>query len=88
MEPEAAFPPGVRVVVSELGDTPLEAVERFTALEPTAAPLPSALDPGDVIVAVRSAAVGWVDLLMTSGQYQHMAEPPYTPGLEYSGKVV
>jgi NADPH2:quinone reductase len=46
------------------------------------------LAPTDVIVAVRSAAVGWVDLLMTSGQYQHMAQAPYTPGLEYSGTVV
>src|SRR5690606_10125703 len=30
----------------------------------------------------------WVDMLMTSGQYQHMASPPYTPGLEYSGVVL
>ena len=39
-------------------------------------------------MAVRSAAVGWVDLLMTSGQYQHMPKPPYCPGLEYSGDVI
>jgi len=31
--------------------------------------------------------VGWVDLLMTSGQYQHMPKPPYVPGLEYAGVV-
>jgi NADPH2:quinone reductase len=36
---------------------------------------------------VKSASVGWVDLLMTSGQYQHMPKPPYCPGLEYSGVV-
>jgi NADPH2:quinone reductase len=36
----------------------------------------------------KSCAVGWVDLLMTSGQYQHMPKPPYTPGLEFSGVVV
>jgi NADPH2:quinone reductase len=41
----------------------------------------------DVVVAVRSASVNWVDLLMTSGQYQHMPSPPYTPGLEYSGDI-
>ena len=41
----------------------------------------------DVIVAIRSASVGWVDLLMTSGQYQHMPKPPYVPGLEYAGVV-
>jgi NADPH2:quinone reductase len=40
-----------------------------------------------VIVAVESASVGWVDLIMMSGQYQHMPKPPYTPGLEYAGTV-
>ena len=43
--------------------------------------------PRDVIVAIKSASVGWVDLLMTSGQYQHMPKPPYCPGLEYAGVV-
>jgi len=52
------------------------------------APDPASLGPRDVIVAVRSAAVGWVDLLMTSGQYQHMPHPPYTPGLECAGEIV
>jgi len=52
------------------------------------APDPATLRPRDVIVAVKSAAVGWVDLLMTSGQYQHMPKPPYTPGLESAGVVV
>ena len=32
--------------------------------------------------------MAWVDLLMTSGQYQHMPAPPYTPGMEYSGVVL
>ena len=45
------------------------------------------LGANDLVVLVKSAAVGWVDLLMTSGQYQHMPSPPYTPGLEYSGEV-
>jgi NADPH2:quinone reductase len=31
--------------------------------------------------------VNWVDVLMTSGQYQHVPDPPYTPGLEWSGEV-
>ena len=51
------------------------------------APDPGALRDHDVIVAVRSASVGWVDLIMTSGQYQHPPKPPYTPGLEYAGVV-
>jgi len=82
-----ALPPGQRVVVTEFGDTPTDAMDRFVTLEPQPAPDPAALAPGEVLVAVRSASVGWVDLLMTSGQYQHMPAPPYTPGLEYAGVI-
>ena len=80
-------PPGRRVVVDAFGDTPLDAVEHHLRIEPQSPPDPTTLGPRDVVIAVRRAAVGWVDLLMTSGQYQHMASPPYTPGLEYSGVV-
>lgn len=83
----AAWPVGKRVVVSELGEDPPEAIERFASLEPMAAPDPATLGARDVIIAIRSAQVGWVDLLMTSGQYQHLPKPPYTPGLEYAGVV-
>lgn len=78
---------GHRVVVSELGEEPLEAIERHMTLEPMDPPDPTTLGSTDVIVAIESAAVGWVDLLMTSGQYQHLAKPPYCPGLEYAGVV-
>ncbi|MFO7561761.1 MAG: NADPH:quinone oxidoreductase family protein [Enhygromyxa sp.] len=78
---------GQRVVVREFGETPLEAIEQQLELVEQARPDPGELGPRDVIVEVRSAAVGWVDLLMTSGQYQHMPAPPYTPGLEYAGVV-
>jgi len=56
-------------------------------LEPMAPPDLASLTPRDVVVAIQSASVGWVDLLMTSGQYQHMPRPPYCPGLEYAGVV-
>ena len=80
--------PGQRIIVSEFGEDPREAIEKFVHLEENvAAPDPSKLGPQDVIIAVKSASVGWVDLLMTSGQYQHMPSPPYCPGLEYSGTV-
>src|SRR5205807_9780888 len=81
-EPASPLPRGCKVVVHELGESPLEAVERHTSLVPMDAPDLSTLAPDDVIVAVKSASVGWVDLLMTSGQYQHLAKPPYVPGLE------
>jgi len=82
-----ALVPGLRVVVSELGETPPEAIERFVSLEPMPVPDTATLAPDEVLVAIRSASVGWVDLLMTSGQYQHMPRPPYTPGLEYAGVI-
>lgn len=81
-------PTGVRAVVEAFGETPLDAVEHQLRLEAQPPPDPAELGASDVIVAVRSAQVGWVDLLMASGQYQHMAAPPYTPGLEFAGEVV
>lgn len=79
--------PGHRVVVHAWGESPPQAIAAHTTLEAMPFPDPAALAPDDVVVAVRSAQVGWVDLLMSSGQYQHMAAPPYTPGLEYAGEV-
>jgi len=84
---DLALPPGRRVVVSRFAETPLEAIAEHMALEEMAAPDPAALTPRDVVVLIKSASVGWVDLLMTSGQYQHMPRPPYCPGLEYAGVV-
>ena len=83
----APLPPGRRVVVSAFGETPLEAIEANLSIEAMAPPDPASLSAGDVIVSIRSASVGWVDLLITSGQYQHMPKPPYCPGLEYAGVV-
>jgi NADPH2:quinone reductase len=77
---------GQRVVIRKLADDPLQAIEH-TALESMQAPDPATLGTRDVLVAIRSASVGWVDLLMTSGQYQHSPKVPYTPGLEYAGTV-
>jgi NADPH2:quinone reductase len=79
---------GRRVMVSQFAETPLEGIEKYTSLEPMAPPDTAKLGAGDVLVAVKSATVGWVDLLMTSGQYQHMPKPPYCPGLEFAGEVV
>jgi NADPH:quinone reductase len=78
---------GRRAVVTALGATPLETFAKHLRVEPQPPPARESLAPNDVLVAVQSAAVGWVDLLMASGQYQHVPEPPYTPGLEYAGEV-
>ncbi len=72
-----------RVVVEALGKAPLEA-----PLSLETEPLPDPVPPGEVLLRVRAAHVNWVDVLMTSGQYQHVPEPPYTPGIEFAGEVV
>ncbi|TDK48132.1 NADPH:quinone oxidoreductase family protein [Antarcticimicrobium luteum] len=82
------LPDGRQVVVTEFGETPAEAIETFIELRPQPAPDPAGLGPQEVLLRIRSAAVSWVDLLMTSGQYQHMPAPPYTPGMECAGEVL
>jgi NADPH2:quinone reductase len=81
-----SLPAGHRVVITALADNPAEAIER-AELQPMNAPDPATLGPRDVLIQIKSAAVGWVDLIMASGQYQHLVQPPYTPGLEYAGVV-
>ena len=78
---------GRRVMVRELGETPEDGIERCL-LEDQPDPDPAALGPDDVVIGVRAASVGWVDVIMTSGQYQHVPKLPYTPGLEYAGVVL
>ena len=76
-----------QVIVSAFAESPADALENSISLQTQIPPAPETLGPNDVVVEVKSAAVGWVDLLMTSGQYQHMPSPPYCPGLEYAGVV-
>ena len=82
------LPEGRAAMVTALGPTPLETFASHLRIEPQAPPTLASIAAEDVVVAVKSAAVGWVDLLMASGQYQHVPDPPYTPGLEYAGEVV
>lgn len=82
------LPHGIRAVVRALADDPDQGIANHLHIEEQAPPDPASLAPHDVIIAVKSACVSWVDALMTSGQYQHMPKLPYTPGLEYSGVVV
>lgn len=95
--PVPALERGTRVVVTEFGESPEHAIEHVVKLEPQPLPVSTSvtaatleappLGVDEVLIAVQSASVGWVDLLMSSGQYQHMASPPYTPGLEYTGVI-
>lgn len=79
---------GHRVRLPQFATTPRQAVEDLLKLEETPFPDVSRLRPTDVVLGVRATSVTFVDLIMMTGQYQHMATPPYTPGIEYSGEVL
>jgi NADPH2:quinone reductase len=44
--------------------------------------------PGEVLVKIRAASIGFPDLLMTRGEYQHKPELPFIPGSDVAGTVV
>jgi NADPH2:quinone reductase len=43
--------------------------------------------PGEAVVEIAAAAVNFADLLISRGEYQVRAEPPFTPGSEFAGTV-
>lgn len=43
---------------------------------------------GDILIRVEAAALGFPDLLMTHGGYQHKPPLPFVPGMELAGEVV
>jgi len=81
-------PIGQRAVIREFAEDPEYAIEHNLKLESQTMPDPAGLKSTDIIVQVHSASLGWVDLLMSSGLYQHSPPPPYSPGLEYSGEII
>ena len=78
----------IRVQISEFAETPMEGVDEFLNIVGQEYPDTKQLRKDDVLIAVKSSAIGWVDLMMISGQYQHQPPLPYTPGLEYCGVVL
>lgn len=78
------LPVGQRLVLNAYGTSREHAIESLSLEE---APPPHALMPDEVLVRVRSASVSFIDLIMLSGQYQHMIPLPSTPGMEYAGEV-
>ena len=82
------LPTGRRARVVEFAENPEIGIRDCVRVEDQVPPDPATLGAEDVLIAVRSSAVSWVDVLMTSGQYQHIPTLPYTPGLEYSGEVL
>jgi NADPH2:quinone reductase len=66
------------VVVREFGAPESFALEEFD---------PGPPGPGEVRVAIKVAGVSFVDVLATTGKYQHMPTLPYIPGSEGAGVV-
>ena len=54
------------------------------AVEDVPVPTPG---PGEVLLRVRAAALGFPDLLMTEGKYQHRPDLPFTPGTDITGEI-
>ncbi len=79
---------GIKAQVIELAETPMESVEQFLKIVEQEVPNTNELDEEDVLIEIKSSAIGWVDLMMASGHYQHQPPLPYTPGLEYCGVVM
>jgi NADPH2:quinone reductase len=46
------------------------------------------LSPGSVRIKIHAAGLNFPDLLMTFGKYQHRPDPPYVPGMEFSGEII
>src|SRR5439155_25405727 len=43
--------------------------------------------PGEVLVAVKAAALNFFDTLIIAGKYQHKPPFPFSPGAEFAGLV-
>ncbi len=82
------MPTGKKAQITEFSETPLEGVNHNLKIVDQPIPDTNSLGDTDVLIEVKSSSIGWVDLLMTSGQYQHQPPLPYTPGLEYCGEVL
>ena len=46
------------------------------------------LKPGEVRIAIKAAGLNFPDLLMTYGKYQFRPDPPFIPGMEFSGEII
>lgn len=58
----------------------------FSGTEVRDVPMPVP-GPGEVLVRVKAASVNFPDLLLTQGKYQLKLEPPFTPGMDFSGII-
>ena len=48
---------------------------------------PTRPGPGEVVVAIKAAALNFFDTLIIAGKYQFKPPFPFSPGAEFSGMV-
>ena len=51
---------GQRVIISEFGNDPIDALENHYRVEEFEAPDPASLGPEDVLIKIKACAVSWV----------------------------
>ena len=51
---------GQRVVISEFGNDPIDALENYYQVEEFESPDPASLGPDDVLIKIKACAVSWV----------------------------
>jgi len=82
---------GESIVVVQYGTSQRDAIDN--SLKIVRQPIPRhgvdgvTLYPGDVVVRVFATEIVWTDTVMATGQYQHRARIPYSPGMTYAGVV-
>jgi NADPH2:quinone reductase len=81
------FPIGIHANVTEYGENQLQAIEKCVVISPQEAPT-NLLSDGDILILVKASEIVWTDTIMATGQYQHQAKLPYSPGMTYSGIVI
>lgn len=69
---------GLAVICRQFGSPESFALEEYDPGPPEA---------GEVRIAIKRAGISFVDVLATTGNYQHKPELPYIPGSEGSGVV-
>ena len=43
--------------------------------------------PGQAVIRVQAASVGFPDILLCQGKYQLKLQPPFTPGMKLAGEI-
>jgi len=58
---------GTKVEITEFAETPMEGVEQYLRIVEQEVPDTNELGEDEVLIGVKSSAIGWVDLMMISG---------------------